>query len=478
MRFISELIEKKKAAEPDASNQEAKVRATGGLALHDATRRRPVSLIDESYPSSGRRRDTSGWGADPDDLADTLGGGPDMAGDARPRNGFHQSLAAVRRTEIPREHPSDAGTPHPLRQCGRAAELGEEETEVAAAEELEALDDAPETAADDTSDAPFLLTDDASAEPENEVAEDLDEAARAERNIDLAFETPLKAVSASALHERPAAGFDHQVETETAVGALSTAEDDLDASTLDAAPDTAAGEGTPDLEEAVGNTLRIWDLDNEADAEEEAALAEADDDFAPAFDEAASGFDAPSEPAALPQEPDLASSEPAPERFERPRAGRVKTRLLGFHRPEELEADPFAAPERSKVAAVAQFPVGWLVVVRGPGRGASHALFQGVSTIGRGDDQTVPLDHGDTSISRQSHAAIAYDEEQNAFFIGHGGKANLVRLNGMPVLSTEPLANGDEIRIGETTLRFVALCGSEFSWGNDDDAGPRDAATI
>jgi len=74
------------------------------------------------------------------------------------------------------------------------------------------------------------------------------------------------------------------------------------------------------------------------------------------------------------------------------------------------------------------------------------------------------LDLGDTSISREQHAAIAYDEEANGFFLGHGGKSNIVRLNGRPVLSTEDLQNGDMIRIGETTLRFVALCGDAFVW--------------
>jgi pSer/pThr/pTyr-binding forkhead associated (FHA) protein len=112
-----------------------------------------------------------------------------------------------------------------------------------------------------------------------------------------------------------------------------------------------------------------------------------------------------------------------------------------------------------------------MVVVAGPGKGHSFAIFNGVSTIGRGTNQSVVLDFGDTSISREKHAAVAYDDEQNSFFLGHGGKSNIVRLNGRPVLSTEDLSHGDSVRIGETTLRFVALCGADFTWrtsGNDD----------
>ncbi len=146
------------------------------------------------------------------------------------------------------------------------------------------------------------------------------------------------------------------------------------------------------------------------------------------------------------------------------RAGRVKTRLLGFSPAQAPGSDPFSRGGETTAPGYTQFPVGWLAVVQGPGRGAAFTLFNGVTVIGRGEDQTVRLDFGDNSISRDNHAAIAYDPEQKAFYIGHGGKANLVRRNGRPVLSTEELAAGDEIRIGETTLRFVPLCGASFGW--------------
>lgn len=156
------------------------------------------------------------------------------------------------------------------------------------------------------------------------------------------------------------------------------------------------------------------------------------------------------------------------------RAGRVKTRLLGFDGDADA-GDPFAQGGTTTETGVSQFPVGWLVVVDGPGCGAGFTLFAGVTVIGRGEGQTVRLDFGDSSISRNQHAAIAYDPEQQGFFIGHGGKANLVRRNGRPVLSTEALTAGDVIRVGETTLRFVPLCGPEFSWNGAGLAQERGA---
>ena len=119
--------------------------------------------------------------------------------------------------------------------------------------------------------------------------------------------------------------------------------------------------------------------------------------------------------------------------------------------------------------------MGWIVVTDGPGRGASFALTGGVASIGRGADQAIALDFGDVSISRQGHASIAYDDQENRFYLGHGGKANLVRLNGRPVVSTEDLADGDEIAIGETVLRFVALCGGAFAWTAPEDAAGEEA---
>ncbi|MEX5727139.1 hypothetical protein Ga0609869_000492 [Rhodovulum iodosum] len=159
------------------------------------------------------------------------------------------------------------------------------------------------------------------------------------------------------------------------------------------------------------------------------------------------------------------------------RGGRVKTRLLGFDHQNGDQADPFAAKDAADRSADARFPVGWLVVMKGPGRGASFTLYSGVSQIGRGEDQAVRLDFGDDTISRSNHALLAYDSEQRKFFLGHGGKVNIVRLNDRPVLSTEEISGNDLIRIGETTLRFVAFCGSDFDWAAES-AEPADDALL
>jgi hypothetical protein len=150
------------------------------------------------------------------------------------------------------------------------------------------------------------------------------------------------------------------------------------------------------------------------------------------------------------------------------RVGRVKTRLLGFDHGQGLTVDPIEAAKAAVPAGQCRFPMGWIVVTHGPGRGAFFPVFNGVSQIGRGEDQAIRLDFGDSSISRSNHAAIAYDDESNGFYLGHGGKTNIVRLNDRPVISTEPMQHHDQIRIGETTLMFVALCAEGFRWDKDE----------
>ncbi len=154
------------------------------------------------------------------------------------------------------------------------------------------------------------------------------------------------------------------------------------------------------------------------------------------------------------------------------RSRRTKTRLIGFEKSDGDVVDLFNDAPRAPAVKSVKFPVGWIVVAEGPGRGESFPLMAGMSQIGRGEDQAVQLDFGDNSISRTNHAAIVYDTDSKEFLLGHGGKSNIVRLNDKPLISNEALKSGDVIRIGETVLRFVALCGDTFDWA--DSAGGED----
>ena len=158
------------------------------------------------------------------------------------------------------------------------------------------------------------------------------------------------------------------------------------------------------------------------------------------------------------------------------RSRRTKTRLIGFDKSDGDVVDLFNDAPAATATKSVRFPVGWIVVSEGPGRGESFSLLAGMSQIGRGEDQAVQLDFGDNSISRSNHAAIVYDTNTKEFLLGHGGKSNIVRLNDKPLISNETLKTGDLIRIGETVLRFVALCDGSFDWDNGTNEEDEDVA--
>ena len=112
-------------------------------------------------------------------------------------------------------------------------------------------------------------------------------------------------------------------------------------------------------------------------------------------------------------------------------------------------------------------PVGWLVIVNGPGKGNVATLRSGFNFIGRGRENRIPLEYGDRMISQARHCAVIYDEHNRQFRIKHEAGRNLTYLGDDPVLDTPVLEAFAQIRIGRTTLRFVPLCCDEFSWGED-----------
>ncbi|WP_407051778.1 FHA domain-containing protein [Methyloraptor flagellatus] len=140
--------------------------------------------------------------------------------------------------------------------------------------------------------------------------------------------------------------------------------------------------------------------------------------------------------------------------------------------PEAVVLDP-EAPASAPAPAPPSVPnevepepvVAWLVVTKGPGRGAFRALGPGRNNLGSSEAATVRLDFGDPAIAPSGHAYIVYDDETRGFVIEDGKRRELVRVNGRLLSDARDLADRDEIRIGATTLVFVAFCGPGFDWG-------------
>ena len=174
----------------------------------------------------------------------------------------------------------------------------------------------------------------------------------------------------------------------------------------------------------------------------------------------------------LPQENDLMKAGDATKHVEIPQpldtmqSDDATTRVVGPHGPKTRRA---AADRSELIDAMSDPPVGWLVIVRGPGKGRVLTLGLGLNVIGRSQDMRVCIDFGDENISRNNHARIVYESRKRRFLISHGDGTNLTYLDNELVLGPQEFHSGSEIQLGNTTLRFQALCGGGFDWHDVDD---------
>ena len=110
------------------------------------------------------------------------------------------------------------------------------------------------------------------------------------------------------------------------------------------------------------------------------------------------------------------------------------------------------------------FVCGWLVVVDGPGKGKSLNVCAGQSAISRSATERIVLNFGDTSITSKQQLLVIFDDENREFIVAPGNGSSLNRLNGQIVAGQMLLKSGDILKVGATTLRFMAFCDTNFSW--------------
>lgn len=170
-------------------------------------------------------------------------------------------------------------------------------------------------------------------------------------------------------------------------------------------------------------------------------------------------------------EDDAASATPTPAANRRRRNA---TRIIGFDTSDGDLVDLFDDASEDTSNKVL-FPVGWLLLIEGEGKGNHFPVAAGLNQIGRGDDNAIRLDFGDDAISRTNHATVVYDEAEGSFIVGHGGKSNIVRKNGKAVVSDATLKDGDKIQISDTVLQLKVLVGKSFQWAIDEEEEGEDA---
>ena len=128
--------------------------------------------------------------------------------------------------------------------------------------------------------------------------------------------------------------------------------------------------------------------------------------------------------------------------------------------------NPFSSPTviGGDISAAGQVDpvVGWLVCVDGPLRGTDWRIHAGYNYIGRevGDIHI----QGDSQISREKHAMVAYHNKNRTYYVGPAEGRNIIELNDEPVFNATKLNRRDIITVGTTRLMFIPLCDETFTW--------------
>jgi hypothetical protein len=119
---------------------------------------------------------------------------------------------------------------------------------------------------------------------------------------------------------------------------------------------------------------------------------------------------------------------------------------------------------KSTTADSEAYVCGWFVIIDGPGKGKSLSIGAGQSAVSRSPSERIPINFGDSSITSKQQLLVLFDDETRDFFVAPGNGSSLNRLNGQIIGSQMQLNSGDVVKVGATSLRFVAFCDSQFSW--------------
>jgi len=114
--------------------------------------------------------------------------------------------------------------------------------------------------------------------------------------------------------------------------------------------------------------------------------------------------------------------------------------------------------------------VGWLVCVEGSEKGNDFKFYAKTNTIGRSEKNDICI-KGDSTMSRDHHAKIAYDDKHNTYYIMPGDASNPVYLNEDPVYMPAALKSYDLLEMGEGKYLVITLCNKKFNWESGIDSG-------
>lgn len=135
--------------------------------------------------------------------------------------------------------------------------------------------------------------------------------------------------------------------------------------------------------------------------------------------------------------------------------------------PDQDKTVRYGKPSNVPGAEARPLPVGWLVVVKGPGEGHAATIQAGNNSIGRSPDSDIVLDFGDRQIAREKHVRVIYNRVARTFHLAPG-EGPETWLKGELIMQPEKLERGDLVTVGGTVLRFAPFCDETFDWSGEE----------
>jgi pSer/pThr/pTyr-binding forkhead associated (FHA) protein len=93
-----------------------------------------------------------------------------------------------------------------------------------------------------------------------------------------------------------------------------------------------------------------------------------------------------------------------------------------------------------------------IIIATGPQKGDYYPLGHRTNVIGR--DEALPIQVLDEHVSRK-HMQICFDKDDAQYYALDMKSKHGVFINGRKISDQTPLADGDQIGIGQTTLLFT-----------------------
>jgi hypothetical protein len=137
-----------------------------------------------------------------------------------------------------------------------------------------------------------------------------------------------------------------------------------------------------------------------------------------------------------------------------------KTELLGSQVPHLKQPDEVTTSVQDNQMYC--YIKGWLVCLDGPLHGQDFKIYKGFNKIGREQKNDISL-AGDGQVAENEHCYLMYEEGPNTFHLVPG-KGKEIFVNEKPLLEATALFQGDIVKVGGSSLEFIAYCCGDKRW--------------